>query len=301
MTSRRALVTGSTGFLGKAVCSELEGRGFEVIRTTRRAVHGHVLVDIGNAASVRTLFMTYQPAAVFHLAGSADSAAFSELLEVNCGFAANLLDAAQGYETSLVFTGTAAEYGPQLAEAGPVTEDRPAQPGSPYGVTKLAQTGLALAAFRRGQRVVVARPSNIIGPGVPRHLAFGSFIAQLSAIRQGRSEPVLRVGGLDAVRDLVDVRDVARALVDLSSVTQAAGKIFNVSAGQGISMASALEQLIAAFGVKVRVETSEHLGRSSSVSWFVASNQRLSATVDYHPRSLQESLAHIAAEPFAET
>lgn len=47
----------------------------------------------------------------------------------------------------------------------PPTEDSPAHPISPYGITKLAAEHYALMHRRLGLPVTIARPSNIYGPG----------------------------------------------------------------------------------------------------------------------------------------
>jgi len=83
-------------------------------------------------------------------------------------------------------------------------------PVDDYGVTKAA-ADLALGALvRRGLRVVRLRPFNHIGTGQTEAFAIPAFAMQIARIEAGLIEPVLRVGNLDAKRDFLDVRDVAR-------------------------------------------------------------------------------------------
>jgi GDP-4-dehydro-6-deoxy-D-mannose reductase len=272
-------------------------RGYEVVAVGRREKGGAQCVDLGDVDAVRGLFRAVRPDFVFHLAGSSRGSGFSELLRVNCGLATVLLDAAEAegcLETRFLFVGTAAEYGRIGADEEPVTEDRRAAPVSAYGVSKLAQTEVGLAASRKGQRVVVVRPSNVIGPGMSETLALGSFARQLQRIRNGEAEPIVRVGDLTPVRDFVDVRDVTRAMVDLGSTDGALGRVINVSSGAGFQIREALDALVRAFHLKVRIETEERRRRPADASRFVASSALLASMIRYEPRPLQDMVEFIA-------
>src|SRR5262249_46791001 len=152
-----------------------------------------------------------------------------------------------------LLVGSAAEYGFVPHSALPVAESFAASPRTPYGATKFAQTQLALDAVRRGQRVIVARPSNLIGPGMPERSAFGNFARQLREIELGHREAVLRVGDLSADRDFIDVRDAVEIYLELALDTTFAGLV-NVSSGELVNLRAALDRMIAAFGISVRVE-----------------------------------------------
>lgn len=303
MTFRRALVTGSTGFLGKWLCRELRASGFSVIEHSRRPTFGQVAIDLESPSEVRRFLTEERPEVVFHLAGSTAPLGFAALLQVNAGLTAVLLDALDGdllKSTKVVLVGSAAEYGQANPEDGPVTETRRAAPLSAYGLSKLAQTELGLAAVRLGRRVTIARPSNILGPGAHRNQAIGRFVEQLVQTKATEGRGVLRTGNLGAVRDYVDVRDVARALVDLSCSSTAEGKIFNLSSGVGHSMKEVVRGMIAAFEIDTTIE--EDQSQPSGIPWFVADPSMLASTIEFRPRDLTESLeflARTALEDFA--
>lgn len=295
----RALVTGATGFIGSFLRRELVDRGFEVVAVGRSATGGTQCVDLGNVEAVRGLFRAARPDLVFHLAGSSRGSGFAELLHVNCGLAAVLIDAAEAegcLETRFLFVGTAAEYGQIGADEGPVTENRRAAPVTAYGVSKLAQTEVGLAANRKGQRVVVVRPSNVIGPGMSETLALGSFARQLQRIRNGEVAPVVRVGDLSPVRDFVDVRDVVRAMVDLTSTQGAFGRVLNVSSGTGYQVREVLDALVRAFRMEIQVQTDQGRRRPGDIPRFVASPALLGSIIGFKPRSLEASMDFVAQQ-----
>ena len=112
------------------------------------------------------------------------------------------------------------------------------RPASAYGVGKAAATRHALAeAGRRGLDLAVAVPFNVIGPSQPPHLVPQLFAAQLGADPAG-----LALSNPDVVRDWVDVRDVAAALVALSQPDGPRG-MFNVASGVGYSLQEVLDAL----------------------------------------------------------
>jgi GDP-4-dehydro-6-deoxy-D-mannose reductase len=113
---------------------------------------------------------------------------------------------------------------------------------------------LGLAMHRRGElRVTVARPFNLVGPGLRPGFAPSDFVAQACAIRDGRSGPELRVGDLTPRRDFVDVRDAVRAYVALLERADLAGRAFNVATGRAVAVRSVLDLALAATGVSAAV------------------------------------------------
>ncbi len=86
-------------------------------------------------------------------------------------------------------------------------------PRDAYGRSKYLATSAGLAE-RSPLEVMVARVFNPIGPGTPPTQAFGRFADRLT---DPDADPLdLVVGDLDARRDFIDVRDVARAMIALA-------------------------------------------------------------------------------------
>ncbi len=294
----RALVSGSTGFSGRFLVAALEARGVEVSAVSQRVAAPWVeRIDLTSSAAWAAAIRELRPDHVFHLSGVTHSDSLADLATHNTLAAAALIDATKGEKVpgALCFVGTAAEYGLVPESRLPVDEEFAASPRTPYGATKYAQTQLALDAQRRGQRVIVARPSNIIGPGMPLHTALGNFSRQLREIELDRRPPVLHVGDLSAHRDVIDVRDVTRAYVALAADSDCCG-VINVSSGEHFEMLWILGQLIQEFGVTVSVEQDPARLRSGEVSKFSASSQLLREVLGAQPAiPLADSLRDIVA------
>ena len=145
----------------------------------------------------------------------------------------------------LVHLGSAAEYGP--TEPGvPVTERTAPRPAGMYGVTKLAGTRLVELAGAGGLDAVVLRVFNPVGPGAPPSGLPGRLAAQLRRALSGGAE--VRLGSLDAVRDLVDARDVADAVLAAVTAPELPHPVLNIGSGRGIPVRAMVQELIAISG-----------------------------------------------------
>jgi GDP-4-dehydro-6-deoxy-D-mannose reductase len=238
------------------------------------------------------------PKVVYHLAGVAhvgDSwANATETLEINVVGTMNLFDGLRqaGLSCRVLVTGSAAIYRPSPA---PLTEDSPIAPNTPYGTSKLAQELVALRAWRDdGIPVVVTRSFNHIGPMQSPAFAAPAFARQLARIEAGLAPAAIRVGNLEARRDVTDVRDVVRAYRALAQLGQP-GRCYNVCSGQAISMQELLDGLRAQIRVPVEVEIDPARMRPADTPVVVGDPARLSADTGWTPTfSLQETLASVA-------
>jgi GDP-4-dehydro-6-deoxy-D-mannose reductase len=191
---------------------------------------------------MRQAITSAAPDVILHAAGAAVGST-NEIYAANTVLGATLLAAAA--ETApharIVLTGSAAECGFVSPECLPVTEETPPKPRDAYGISKLAQTFHALAALERGQSVVVARLFNFIGPGMPAHLALGSFGRQLAAMPP--SGGTLKTGNLSGERDFLPVDDVVNSLLALAEHPVAVG-VVNICSGQPLLMRDVVTEML---------------------------------------------------------
>ncbi|BEP44987.1 MULTISPECIES: NAD(P)-dependent oxidoreductase [Variovorax] len=277
----RVLVTGASGFVGRAVTDVLNSRGFDAIGVSRieRSDPGRaamrVLSDPGNVAEVRELLSHAQPQIIMHLAGVTSASSNRALYDANVVFAANLMDAAltMTHRPRVLLAGSAAEYGPVPTELLPVREDFACRPNTPYGASKLAQTNHAFMVAERGLSLVVARLFNPIGPGMPKSLALGSFAQQIA--QMDARGAVLTTGDLDVVRDFMDVRIAAELLVELALNSTSHAEVVNVCTGHGRRLLELTHKLIEISGVPVRLQRDDARRGNSDVRAFVGDPSKL--------------------------
>ena len=211
--------------------------------------------DLTDSSAARMLIEWARPDTVFHLAGvSATDAA--TCFAVNLGGTKHLLEACMGsaHVPAVLLVSSASVYGLTAPEESPVGERTPLRPLTPYGASKAAAELFALTLHRRGElNVAVARPFNLIGPGLRPGLAPSDFMAQALAIRAGRAAPEIRVGNLEPRRDFVDVRDAVRAYAAIVAQAGCFGEAWNVASGRPVSIRALLEAILAASGVQASI------------------------------------------------
>jgi GDP-4-dehydro-6-deoxy-D-mannose reductase len=259
------LVTGAAGFVGGWVVPALRETGRRVVSLykpedpPRRFEGEWEPVDLRDAAQVEDRVARLRPRAVLHLAAIAvprhAEADPAEALRVNLGAVDHLLRALsrRAPEARLLLVSSGAVYGRRAADAPRARESDPLRPDSFYASTKAAAERRAeRAVSREGLDVVRVRPFNHTGPGRPASYAETSFAEQIAEIIAGRREPAVHAGNLDAIRDFSDVRDVVAAYLLLLERGER-GEVYNVCSGQGRTLRSVLETMIAAAQRPIRI------------------------------------------------
>ena len=289
------LVTGATGFLGRHVLDILNeeiGPDVTVATLGRRPAGSWTFLDadLDEPESVNRAIASIRPAVVLLLAGKTPPASDAELFRANTRGTVHLLDAlrAWGGAARVVLAGSAAELGPVAPEDLPAREEHPCRPSDRYGLSKHLATCAGLAA-RPPLEVVSARIFNPVGPGQPATQALGRFAAQLA-------DPLvstLTVGDLDARRDFLDVRDVARALIALAREGRP-GLVYHVGSGRSRRVGDGLEHLIRLCGRSIEVRSDPRFARVSGPVDSRASIARIQAHTGWRPRiAWEQSLADL--------
>src|SRR5688500_13932128 len=257
---RRVLITGITGFAGShlaehAVASgdEVHGLAFEdppyanlgaVAKDVR--IHRGDLTDV---PAVRAAVAAARPDVVVHLAGQAVPTLAAQDPEaarrVNVLGTSAVVEAVRPDAIPLVFASSAEVYG---VPDGPAREDAPLRPPNAYAATKVA----AEALVRTLSSAVILRLVNQVGPRQHPALAASAFARQIALAERGSAEPVIRHGSLDASRELLDVRDMARAYRLAADIE--GQQTFNVGSGRAVPMQELFDMLVAMARVPPRTD-----------------------------------------------
>ena len=196
----------------------------------------------------------------------------------------------------LIHVGSGLVYGESAKPGLPLDENTLLAPIDDYGVTKAA-ADLALGALsRRGLKCIRLRPFNHTGPGQTEAFVVPAFAMQIARIEAGLAPPVIRVGNLDAERDFLDVRDVAKAyaLVALNSDDLAPNTIFNIASGIPRRIGDILDQLLAQSSVKIVTEQDAQRLRPSDLPRIVGDASRARTRLGWAPEHpFEETLAAV--------
>lgn len=271
MRDLTALVLAGNSFIGRALAAAIRQHGLRVIATARSPLNGFARCDLTEPGQVEELISSTRPDWVIQCAGATSSQTAAEMNRLHVGGTVNVLGAVARCSPSarVVLFGSAAEYGNVEASALPVTEVHPARPTSVFGQSKLAQLRAAeQAAAELNLRVLVVRPFNILGPGLPDHYLAGALARQLlQGLAEQRSGP-FSVANAGATRDWVDARDVAAAIMGLladAELLPGEVEVYNVASGEETSVLTLAEELCRLAGSFTAVPAAERASRSGIV------------------------------------
>jgi len=216
------VVTGASGFIGRAVVTALVRRGALVLAASRRPIEMNSAVETRQLRSYAELVPRAADSTLLHFAEPRDidaaaragegyiaerRAALAELLAQNWGH--------------VVYGSSAAVYGD--AERTPHRTDDAVKPRGAYARAKAACEEDALA-----EGGAVARLANVYGSGMAPNSVVSEILRQIP----GAGPLVLR--DRKPVRDYVWIDDLADGLAALA-MSRKAG-IFNFGSGRGISV-----------------------------------------------------------------
>ena len=253
----RCLVTGATGFVGRALTAALL-RGRHTVRAATRsaglAMANVEPVQVGTidgttpwVAALRDVDVVIHLAARVHVMHDRAADPLAAFREVNTQGTLNLArQAAAAGVKRFVFVSSVKVNGECTQPGSAFTEEDAPNPQDAYGLSKLeAEQGLRAVAALTGMEVVIIRPPLVYGPGVQ-----ANFAALMKAVQRGWPLPL---GALRNQRSLVALDNLTDFIVTCSTHPQAANQTFLVSDGRDLSTAELVRGLARAAGAPARL------------------------------------------------
>ena len=266
------LITGITGFLGPHLANKLIDEGHEVFGLVRinmgrendirdvvseknfskiKFVYG----DLTNFRKMDKIFKETVFDGVFHLAAQTHPpTSFTDPIgtwEWNVMGSVNLMTALLDNQPKckFLFCSTVEVYGNEGIDGRKLKETDTLLPANPYGASKAAIDMYIQERMKNKQmNAVIVRPFCFTGPKRGSNFSISSDAIQIAKMMLGHQEKVLRIGNLDTVRAVTDVRDIANAFY-LVMMGDTSGNIYNVCGGVPLKMRYYTETLIKLSGL----------------------------------------------------
>ncbi len=305
----RGLITGIGGFAGGHLAHALIDRGDQVAGIDRQfgpqldsiadqLVRGEG--DIRDAATIRDLATEFRPDTIFHLAAMTHVGAAwqnrRETLEVNVIGTSAVLEVAAELDPQprVILASTGQVYGLAPEDSRPLTEDTPANPRSPYAVSKVCCELLARQAWTgEGVETVILRTFNYTGAWQSPQFVCSDFARQVAWIEAGLAEPLIRVGNLQTRRDFSDVRDIIDAYL-LAAERGAPGEAYNLASGDAVLIADILDRLRDAVDIDIEVQQDAGRVRAIDLAALVGDATRARRELGWSPKfDFDETLASV--------
>lgn len=241
--SDTVLLTGASGFVGRAVHAALLAKGFRVEPVGRNRAAGEHRADLLDATDRARVLAATRADTLVHVAWDVEHGAFWTSA-LNAGWRAASVDLARGFLARggrrIVGFGTCAEYAPD-AGAGPWAEDREIAPTTPYGAAKAGlHDDLAALCQARGAPLLWLRLFHLYGAGEHPARLIPSLARALAAGEPAR----VRAAGL--LRDFASTTHIGGCVADLLG-TDAAGAM-NLGSGAPRSLGDLARILAQAAG-----------------------------------------------------
>jgi len=243
----KILVTGGAGFIGHNVVRILEQQGHECIVIDTCTDYGFIpeeelnylvtnrlnrikakvrLIDIREGQFVDTIFKTYEPDVVIHMA----SFPRQKVVEQNPILASdvmsngliNLLEKSKQHKVKkFVYISSSMVYGDFDTD---VLEAHPCRPQGQYGIMKLMGEKLVEDYHRQGAfDYTIIRPSAVYGEWDVEDRVVSKF---MTTAMRGET---LKVKGADEVLDFTYVEDTAQGIVLAATNDRANSQIYNIT------------------------------------------------------------------------
>jgi nucleoside-diphosphate-sugar epimerase len=274
----KILVTGATGFIGRALSLKLKAHGYDVILISSAD---------GDIASEETLkkFVAVDISHVFHLAGKTyvpDSWNQPEAFyKTNVLGTTNILEFCKSRGISMTFV-SAYVYG--HPEFLPIGESSRVRPSNPYALSKrLAEEACEFYAYTYDMTVTTIRPFNVYGIGQDQIFLIPAIICQVL------NANAIVVKDLSPKRDYVYLEDLLTALL----VTLGRPKgyyVYNIGSGNSLSVKEVIDVIQDVAGTCKEI-ISDNIVRTNELIDVVANISKARNELGWQPQySFQEGI-----------
>jgi len=234
---KKILVTGSEGFIGKAVVKRMKAEGFEVYS-----------LDLADGdITVPSTLSRYEGKGIMHVIHLAGKTFVPEswknpeaFYRINVMGTVNVLEFCRKNNTGLTYISSYLYGSPEYL---PVDEAHPLKSYNPYSHSKLLADDTCRSYLTNfNLRLSVLRHFNAYGPGQPPHFIIPEIIRMVCDDRVSE----VRVMDLRPKRDYVFIDDLVDAI--FRTIEGEAG-IYNVGSGQSVSVEEIIRTVLRLTGI----------------------------------------------------
>ena len=217
--------------------------------------------DLRDSQSLNKVISEISPDYTFHLAAqSYPKTSFDapvDTYDTNILGTSNLLEALKIFaKNSCIHVCASSEvFGRVSKDKLPINEECTFHPASPYAISKVGTDLVGrFYAEAYGMKIMTTRMFTHTGPRRGDVFAESSFAKQIALAEAGKIEPIIKVGNLNSMRTIADVRDAVRAYYMLVTVNPIPGEYYNIGGNYTCTIEKILNDLINLSLIKNRLK-----------------------------------------------
>tara|TARA_X000000368_G_C23052358_1_gene722068 strand:- start:1731 stop:2741 length:1011 start_codon:yes stop_codon:yes gene_type:complete len=217
--------------------------------------------DLRDPQSINAVVAKVIPDYTFHLAAqSYPKTSFDSPLdtyETNISGTSTILEALKTYsKDSYIHVCASSEvFGRVPKEKIPINEECSFHPASPYAISKVG-TDLVGRFYAEAyeMKIMTTRMFTHTGPRRGDVFAESTFAKQIALAEAGFIDPIIKVGNLDSMRTIADVRDAVRAYHMLVTINPTPGEYYNIGGSHSCTVKTILNDLINLSSIKDKLK-----------------------------------------------
>ncbi|NQY25957.1 MAG: SDR family oxidoreductase [Piscirickettsiaceae bacterium] len=251
----KILLTGSTGFVGKALTTELLRQEKNIVASVRRhsnelsskikqVITGELSPTINWHDALNNVDVVIHLAARVHVMNDESSDPLTEFRRVNTEATLDLArQAAEVGVKRFIFISSIKVNGEMTGAEKIFMANDNFIPTDPYGLSKYeAEQGLLALVKKTGMEVVIIRPPLVYGVGVK-----ANFASMIKWVKKGVPLPF---GAIQNQRSLIALDNLVSFIIHCIDHPKAANEVFLISDDEDVSTTELLQKVAKALGKK---------------------------------------------------
>ena len=271
---QKILLTGSRGFTGKHLISEMKARNLNYVELQS---------DITDATALDKEVSSINPDAVIHCAGisfvaSKDQESFYRVHALGTSNLLNALVKLPKRPTKILLVSSATVYG--NSQISPTPEDHALSPIDHYAMSKVAMEEMAKTFFDK-LPIIIARPFNYTGIGQHENFLVPKLIKHFA-----NKSRTIELGNINVEREFNDISTICQAYLALLEFGTPC-EIYNVATGKVRSLSSVVETLVSLTGQPITITINPDFIRPNEVHRMCGDPRKLTGLLSQHDIKLQ--------------
>ena len=308
---KKAFITGLSGMVGSHLADFLlENTDWEIVGLVRwrssldnisglierinkkdriKLVYG----DLRDTLSINTAIRENVPDYLFHLAAqSYPQTSFDsplDTLDTNIQGTTRVLESLRQYAPKCITHVCASSevFGRVPREFLPIDEGCSFHPASPYAISKVGTDLIGRFYAEAYQMTVMStRMFTHTGPRRGDVFAESSFAKQIALAEAGAIKPIIKVGNLQSLRTIADVRDAVQAYYMLLTHNPIAGEFYNIGGEHTVTIGELLDYLISLSPIKdkIKIEIDQERLRPIDADLQIPNTQKFRQHTGWEPK-----------------